>query len=94
MVDSLSRCLYMASDVLDNELEEDIDDFIDVQLDVIQIAPIQVDDTLSDNALMLPSEKQEIDDSILDGYYSIRSRKYAQWLTTLRRPKDMTVDEF
>ncbi len=41
-----------------------------------------------------PSEEQEIDDGILDSYYSVHSRKYAQWLTTLRRPKDMTTDEF
>ncbi len=84
----------MAFDVLDDELKEDIDDFIDAQLDAIQIAPIRVDDTLSDDALMLLLEKQEIDDGILDGYYSVHFRKYAWWLTTLRRPKDMTADEF
>ncbi len=78
MVDSLSRYPHMASDVLDDEPEEDIDDFIDAQLDAIQIAPIQVDNALSDDALMLPSEKQEMDDSILNGYYSVHSRKYAQ----------------
>ncbi len=84
----------MTFDVLDDEFKEDIDDFIDVQLDTIQIAPIQVDDSLLDDVLILPSEEQEIDNDILNSYYSIYSRKYACWLTTLWRPKDMTVDEF
>ncbi len=35
MVDGLSRHLHIAFDVLDNELEKDIDDFIDIQLDDI-----------------------------------------------------------
>ncbi len=94
VVDGLFRHLHIASNMLDNELKEDIDDFIDAQLDVIQIALIQTDNTLPDDTLMLLLEKQEIDNGILDGYYSICSRKYAQWLTILRRPKDMTMDEF
>ncbi len=68
----------MVSNVLDDKLEEDIDDFIDTQLDAIQIAPIWVGDALSDDTLMLLSEEQEIDNGILDGYYSVRSRRYAQ----------------
>ncbi len=43
--------------MLDDELEEDIDDFIDVQPDVIQIAPIQADNPLLDDTPMLLSEE-------------------------------------
>ncbi len=84
----------MTFDILDDELEEDIDDFINMQLDTIQITPIQVDDTLLNNAPMSSLEEQDIDNGILIGYYSVYSRKYARWLTTLQRPKDMSITEF
>ncbi len=73
----------MTSDILNDKLEENIDDFINAQLDVIQITPIQVDDSLLDDTLIPPSEEQDINNSILIGYYSVHSRKYACWLTIL-----------
>ncbi len=84
----------MASDVLNNELKEDIDDFIDMQLDTIQIAPIQVGNILPDDILTPLLEEQDINNSIIMDYYSICSRKYIHQFTTLQRPKDMTTDEF
>ncbi len=56
-MNSLSKCLYIASDVLNDKLEEDIDDFINLQLGAIQIAPIWVGDILLDDALISLSEE-------------------------------------
>jgi ribonuclease HI len=88
--DGLSRRPRTFADKENKKLEQDIDDFINAELASLRIVPILV-------ALTEPpeniDEEQDYDDGVLSGYYSVRSRKIALWLTKLQR-LDMRKEEF
>lgn len=77
--DGLSRRPRTASDDIDEQLEVDIDDWIDGQLNCVRIAPVRMADD---------------DEKVLEDGYSEESQKIASYLTTLHRPPEMCTKEY
>ena len=80
--DGLSRRVPPEGAVTE-EPEDDIDDFIDNELDTIRLQPVEV---LEEDESRTPL--------LQDGRYSEGSHEIARWLATLRRPKDMDAKRF
>ena len=76
--DGLSRRPRSKSDDEDERFVQDIDAFIDADLDRIYVRPLAIED----------------DEDILNGYYSDHSLRIAQYLSDLQCPQDITVREF
>ena len=76
--DGLSRRPHTKADLAEAEAEPDIDEFILAELNCLRVSPISVDEPIP----------------ILQEGYTELSRKIATYLTTLRRPADMTIKEF
>ena len=77
----LSRRLRTFANIEYKKLEQDVDNFINIELVSLKIAPISV-------ALIEPLEnidkEQDYNDSVLSRYYSVHLRKIALWLTKLQ----------
>jgi hypothetical protein len=86
--DGLSRRPRTESDNVDEQYKTDIEDFIDAELGALSIAPVQagIDEDSSDG--------REEPDGILEDGYSKDSQKIALFLTTLRKPSEMSRGEF
>jgi hypothetical protein len=80
--DGLSRRPAQEGELKD-EPEEDLEDFIDWELGCI---------TYAINSTILRNEDPNV--SPLDDTYSEKYQKIARWLSTLRRPQEMTAKEF
>ena len=78
--DGLSRRPRGPSDDEDEAHEEDIDDFIDAQLNCIRLCPVSVG--------------LEGSEPILEDSYSDHSQEIARYLTTLSRPSEMSTKQF
>jgi hypothetical protein len=79
-LDGLLRRPRIESDNIDEQYEEDIDDFIDVELNAIRtvsVFPIFADDS-----------------DLLEGDYSEESWQTARFLTRFTRPPNLTAKEF
>ena len=77
---------------MDEEHEVDIDEFVELELSVLQIAPISIGE-LSDLG-----GREELSDAasgaVLEGEYSAESRGIARYLTTLKKPVGLSVKDF
>ncbi len=78
MADGLSRRSLTATDLVEANVEEDINDFILAELNSLRVSPISLDEPTFIRA----------------NNYSDDSWKIATYLTTLRRPPEMNVKEF
>jgi hypothetical protein len=81
VADGLSRRPRTGPGDIDEAHETDTDDFIDVELGALSIAPIQV-------------EESATADDILEDGYSKDSQRIARYLTTLRKPDGINGTEF
>jgi hypothetical protein len=91
VVDGLSRRPYTESDNTNESVEVDIDDFIEAELNSLRIIPLLVEEEQSEGHELTTDESNE---PVLDGEYSQESLRIAEYLTTLRKPEQMTTKEF
>ena len=77
------RTLYTESDIKDNT---DIDNFIKAEMSCLGIAVL--------SAASSSKADKEGPDGALEGEWSEKSRRIAEYLTTLRRPLEMSRKEF
>lgn len=82
--DGLSRKPAGPSDELDDQWEGEVDDFIDVQLDVINISM----NLILTGSTSIPA-KDESTPTPLEGNWTKESQDYARFLTTLELPDDL-----
>jgi hypothetical protein len=78
--DGLSRKPPSPNDLKEAAEEEDIDDWVDTQLGCVRVFPVSV--------------AEEEQPSILAPGYSEKSQKIAAYLSTLRKPPEMSLKEF
>jgi hypothetical protein len=89
--DGLSRRPRTSQEAEEEELEQDIEEFVDAKLLSIRISPITVQpDELSPRAWA----KQDDISGILDDEYSVRFQRIAYWLVKLIRPAWMDKKEY
>ena len=89
--DGLSRRPCTESDDADESVEVDINDFIEAELNSLQIAPLSVEEERSEGHDLTTDEANK---PILDREYSQESLQIAEYLTTLRKPEQITTKEF
>ena len=88
--DGLSRRERTASDDIDDAHEVDIDDWVITQLDSVQILAGKAKKASKKLSVSPAQEKK----NPLQSHYSEASQKIARFLTTLKRPEDMTRKDF
>ena len=91
VADRLSRRPCTESDDADESVEVDIDDFIEAELNSLRITPLSVKEEQSEGHDLTTDESNK---PVLDREYSQESLRIAEYLTTLRKPKQMTTKEF
>ena len=80
--DGLSRRARTASDDHDDEIEDDIDDFIAAQLGALRIAPVR-------------AREETPDEPVLEGDdWSEDSKDLTYYLTMQRRPRSVALEDF
>jgi hypothetical protein len=89
--DGLSRRPRTESDDTDESVEVDIDDFIEAELNSLWIAPLSVQEEQSVGYDLTTDKSIE---PVLDGEYSQESLRIVEYLTTLRKPEQITTKEF
>lgn len=90
IADALSRKPSGPSDQEDEKWEGDLDDFIDAQLNMITLLPVDLEAQSNDSdlqdepqpAILFPTDK-----------WSAESQEIARYLTTLRLPKRLSADQ-
>ena len=87
--DGLSRRPRTKSDDIDKAHEEDIDEFIQQELNAVQVAPI-----VAEQVEEVERAAGEGPAGALEGGYSAESNLIAEYLTTLRRPEQVAPREF
>lgn len=85
--DGLSRRPATQEELQDQAMEPDIDDFIAAEVSYLRVAVNPVETELS-------AENNPEDDRVLDDSYSDESEQIAKYLTTLRRPAEMSRGQF
>lgn len=81
--DGLSRRPRGESDEVDEEQEVDIDDFVEVELSALRIAPVSIEE-LSDSRSREEVSTGDLG-TVLEGEYSAESYEIARYLTTLKK---------
>ena len=83
--DGLSRRPRTLSDDLDEGCDEDIDDFVATELSSLRVMPV---------SLTCEGPDGESMPAVLEGEYSAKSHRIANYLATLERPEELTRQEY
>jgi hypothetical protein len=91
VTDRLSRRPCIESDDTDESVEVDINSFIEAELNSLQITLLLVQEEQLEGHDLTTDESNE---PVLDREYSQESLRIVEYLTTLRKPEQITIKEF